>query len=267
MGNAESYEASLPPYRYLEERADRQSKENASHFITTLPIDESQIVSADKRLRFLCLHGRRTSAEVMRGQTMALRSYTQIDCVFLDAPYASSGPADDMIAMIYPDSAHLEWFDPRNTNFPQMLDNALKYLICFIEKHGPFDGVMGFSQGATITTLLMSRLKTDEAHKGSLPSCVLIGGIDPSHYIPDCSMEALNVNSLHIMGQKDPAFGRSIKLCEFYAENMVTKIEHNEGHNIPSVRTKTYHLIKKWLWEVACGDEACYSYRVIERAK
>ena len=266
MGNVESYEETLPPYRYLEEKADRESKENASQFITTLPIDKSEIVSHSKRLKFLCLHGRRTSAEIMRGQTMALRSYTQIDCVFLDAPYTASGPADDMIAMIYPDSAYLEWFDPKSSDFSQMLDASIKYLMNFVKIHGPFDGVMGFSQGATIATLLISRLKTDESLKGYLASCVLVGGVDPLHYIPSHSIDVLNVNSLHIMGRKDQVFESSMKLCEFYTENMATKIEHDEGHNVPSVRTRTYHLIKKWFWEVASGDEKCYSFKLVERA-
>ena len=67
------------------------------------------------------------------------------------------------------------------------------------------------------------------------------------------------------MGQKDHVFERSVKLWEMYAENLAVKIEHTEAHNIPSVKTSTYHLIKKWLWEVASGDERSYLYKIVER--
>ena len=261
MGNA----AASREFRYLDERCDRGTKENASYFISSIPKDESEIVDTNQRLRFLCLHGRRTSAEIMRGQTMALRHYTQIDCVFLDAPYVASGPADDMIAMIYPDSAYLEWFNPKDADFSHKLKDSLKYVMDFVEIYGPFDGVIGFSQGATLATMLMSTLKQSE-HQTKLPSsCVLIGGVDPMYYISGYPPDILHVNSLHIMGQKDHVFERSVKLWEMYAENLAVKIEHTEAHNIPSVKTSTYHLIKKWLWEVASGDERSYLYKIVER--
>ena len=265
MGGVQSNEEFLPSYRYIEEKADRNTKDNASKYIMTLPKDESEVVNASRRLRFLCLHGRRTSAEIMRGQTMALRSYAQIDCVFLDAPYVASKPADDMISMIYPDSPYLEWFDPKATNFPQMLEDCIMYLIDFVDKYGPFDGIIGFSQGATVATLLMNRLKKLERLEKLLSSCVLIGGVDPSYYIPDQTKEVLDVNSLHIIGQKDELFESSLKLCDFYEESMATRIEHVEGHNIPSIRTVTYHLIKKWFWEVASGDKNFYLYKITNR--
>ena len=47
-----------------------------------------------KKLKFLCLHGRRTSCEILRMQTAALRAYTQIDCTFIDAPFPAEGEPD-----------------------------------------------------------------------------------------------------------------------------------------------------------------------------
>ena len=42
----------------------------------------------------LCLHGWRTSGEILSMQMGALRHNTGIDCTFVDAPYGSIGEVD-----------------------------------------------------------------------------------------------------------------------------------------------------------------------------
>ena len=41
-------------------------------------------------IRFLCLHGWRTSGDIMMIQSYALKDYLKIDCVYIDAPFTAT---------------------------------------------------------------------------------------------------------------------------------------------------------------------------------
>lgn len=58
----------------------------------------------------LCLHGWRTSGEILSMQMGALRHNTGIDCTFVDAPFASIGDPDPGISFFYKNFSYYEWF-------------------------------------------------------------------------------------------------------------------------------------------------------------
>jgi len=227
--------------------------DNASRYLTTITHDESR-VTTDHALRFLCLHGWRTSGDILRMQSAALRAYLQLDCVFPNALFCAEGPPDDGVATFYPDMDYFEWYfkDDRHV---RSIDENLSYLVQFIQKHGPFDGILGFSQGASFATMLADRLSTEKGISSNVKYIILIGGVNPpaSH----APRSPLQIKSLHLMGLLDEVLERSKALKDMFAPELATVIEHAEGHNIPSIRTDTYHAIKKWVWE----DEG-YEYKV-----
>ena len=55
------------------------------------------------------------------------------------------------------------------------------------------------------------------------------------------------IPSLHIQGASDPFLSSSKKLEEMYDPNTRTQMLHGEEHNIPSIRTELYPLIKSWV--------------------
>jgi hypothetical protein len=59
----------------------------------------------------------------------------------------------------------------------------------------------------------------------------------------------ISIPSLHIMGLHDEYRPRSEELSDMYddANDMRTIIVHEEGHNIPSIRTKLYPQITAWM--------------------
>lgn len=45
----------------------------------------------NRKMRVLCLHGKRTSGNIMKMQTSAMRYHTPMDCDFIDAPFLAEG--------------------------------------------------------------------------------------------------------------------------------------------------------------------------------
>ncbi len=110
---------------------------------------------------------------------------------------------------------------------------------------GPFDGVMGFSQGAALAATLCAMQHVDAA---SVPwrfrFCVLIGGFVPTISAPAAAVDALKaveaapctVPSLHIFGEADEIVvpERARALVARFADPIVAP--HSGGHYIPSKR-------------------------------
>lgn len=55
------------------------------------------------------------------------------------------------------------------------------------------------------------------------------------------------IPSLHILGSADPLRDYSVKAVQFYGEETRTVLEHQEGHNIPSLGTGLYPVIADWV--------------------
>lgn len=133
----------------------------------------------EKKPRFLCLHGFRTSGEIMKKQIGKWPNSVleKLDLVFLDAPFPCQGKSD--VEGIFP-PPYYEWFQfnpvihlsffsisilcffffflkRKETYFSiffefqefseyENFDECLAYIEDFMIKQGPFDGLMGFSQ-------------------------------------------------------------------------------------------------------------------------
>ena len=53
--------------------------------------------------------------------------------------------------------------------------------------------------------------------------------------------------SLHVMGRGDPFLPRSRELEELYSPAGRASVLHEEGHNIPSLRTGAYPQLREWI--------------------
>ncbi|CAI0455819.1 unnamed protein product [Linum tenue] len=87
-----------------------------------------------RKPRFLCLHGFRTHATILKKQLTIKWSESvlqNLDLVFVDAPYPSEGKSEDFAEY---------------KNFEQ----CLAYIEELMIKHAPMDGLLGFSHGAIL---------------------------------------------------------------------------------------------------------------------
>ncbi|EOY15381.1 Uncharacterized protein TCM_034460 [Theobroma cacao] len=110
---------------------------------------EAEIV---RKPRFLCLHGFRTRGAILKKQietNWPQSVLEKIDLVYPDAPFPAQGKAD--VEGIF-DPPYYEWFQFNKeftsyTNF----EECLAYIEDIMIKQGPFDGLLGFSQGAILS--------------------------------------------------------------------------------------------------------------------
>lgn len=225
-----------------------------------------------KKIRVLCLHGFRTNAKVMENQTRPLRKALgdRADFLFLDGPFEAEGPTDASIERAHgKDAPFYEWCRIKsadedagsgaNLNAATALtstdkewrfkyvgiDRTIEFLDEQLAKHGPFDVVLGFSQGGVVATHLSMHYLQRDVRWWNL--CVCVGGVpvrglELQHLFETPSGEPilLPFPSIHIMGKKDPLYTESIKLAAMYEANpegsVLPKLvlEHDGGHRFPS---------------------------------
>eukprot|EP00892_Ulva_mutabilis_P000942 jgi/Ulvmu1/10849/UM007_0023.1 len=118
-------------------------------------------MSKNVKLRVLCLHSFRTSGGIFKKQVSRSGFEDAISDVvelsFIDAPHVASGPAPDDVGPHF-EPPYFEWWDSQTSVKPEgkvstysgWQASVAKLREVLIEQ-GPFDGVMGFSQGGALT--------------------------------------------------------------------------------------------------------------------
>lgn len=133
------------------------------------------------------MHGMRTSAAILSMQTAAMQYHTPLQFEFIDAPFDAVGPPDRGVSMFYPDHKYYEWFIRGAGDSYIGLDESIMYLIKQLKETGPFDGILGFSQGASMVTRL-ARLQHENSilfgGKSLFEFVICIGGVPPRDIEP-----------------------------------------------------------------------------------
>ena len=105
--------------------------------------------------KLLCLHDIGSNNIVTSYQTEGLKLSTNFECIFMHAPHISDGfPSFDgqIAGPFYCWADILQRPAIPETILEGQLDESLDCLAQFCIANGPFDGVYGFSQGASIVT-------------------------------------------------------------------------------------------------------------------
>ncbi len=129
------------------------------------------------KLRTLCLHSFRTSAAFLELQLGSFSNVGRLlsehcEFVYLSAPNRAAQAVEESM----PESMrrlspppYYEWWNARDeadgTVVYDHLDASLQHVSDFIRREGPFDGVLGFSQGGSLAHLLCMLDRED----GGLP--------------------------------------------------------------------------------------------------
>ena len=188
-----------------------------------------------RRLRILCLHGYHGSGRVLRSQlgvvadTLAARA----ELVFADAPSIAAGDFGWWHAVdSEPDRASDDpGVDGRHKHYKGFA-RTRDALATMFERSGPFDGVLGFSQGAALTALLVGLRGAPIA----FDFAIIVGGFsanDPELARLYDRKEAYTLPSVHVMGRTDGivSIDRSRELARRFAR--ATILEHEGGHVVP----------------------------------
>ncbi|XP_048331902.2 uncharacterized protein LOC107407488 [Ziziphus jujuba] len=205
-----------------------------------------------KKPRVLCLHGFRTSGEILKKQVEKWpQSVLQnLDLVYPDAPFPAQGKSD--VEGIF-DPPYYEWFQfnkefTEYTNF----DECLQYIEDFMIKNGPFDGLLGFSQGAILSGGLPG-LQAKGVALTKVPKIkflIIIGGAKFRN--PDVAEKAysspIQCPSLHFFGETDFLKPYGLELLESCVDPHV--INHPKGHTVPRLDEKSLPTMQSYLEKI-----------------
>lgn len=221
-------------------------------------------------LRVLCLHGFRTNDRVMLDQTRELRALLGQDAefVFLNAPMEAEGDSDATIERVYAEhKPFFEWFIQRapggsgikdaaeaakaiqlfetgaeEHSAPEYigLERSIAHIVEYINKQGPFDIMLGFSQGCVMATILsMWYLKQQKPRPWKLN--LLFNGLraygNNAQYLfqdSDGQLLMVPVPSVHVLGRTDPLCPAGEQLSAMYATESNLVLHHDGTHRFPS---------------------------------
>lgn len=228
-----------------------------------------------RKLRILCLHGFRQNASGFRGRTgsLAKKLKALAELVFVDAPHelsfvyqpcsfdhnsntttsSSLGSTPPkicskkfawLVGTDYQGSNGTEWkkadipFDAlQYQQQTEGFNESLSYLKTVFAQSGPFDGVLGFSQGAAMAALLCS---LQRKLKGQIDFrfVMLCSGFAVN--MTELSQGSINIPSLHVFGNDTGSKDRQIDsqasrhLASLFEAGCSVIIEHGFGHIIPT---------------------------------
>lgn len=126
---------------------------------------------------------------------------------------------------------------------------ALTLLDEYIAAEGPFDGVIGFSQGASLAA--MHIIRTAQRHAECPFKCAIFfscsGLYDPAALVdqgearkldPVAEGEIIRIPTIHIWGQKDLIKEESEILSKLCDKQVRTVFVHEGGHEVPGLGGK-----------------------------
>ncbi|XP_048232240.1 esterase CG5412-like [Ricinus communis] len=195
-----------------------------------------------KKPRILCLHGFRTSAAILKKLVERWPGdvLEKLDLVFLDAPFPARGKSD--VEGIF-DPPYYEWFQG-NQDFTEYwnFEECLTYIENYMIERGPFDAVLGFSQGAILAAALPG-MQEDGVCLTKVPKIKFLIIISGAKFggtkfgLPKLAVSAFSspveCPSLHFIGETDFLKEEGIALLESFVNPII--IHHSKGHTIPKL--------------------------------
>ncbi|KAA8517859.1 hypothetical protein F0562_015352 [Nyssa sinensis] len=208
----------------------------------------------EKKMKILCLHGFRTSGNFLQKQLSkwdpSIFAPHDFHMDFPDGLYPAAGKSD--IEAIFP-PPYFEWFQ-FNMDFTEYtnLEECISYLCEYIKSKGPFDGLLGFSQGATLSALLLGYQTQGKVLKEHPPMKLFVSISGTKFKDPSlCEVaykDPIKVKSVHFVGAKDWLRLPSEELATAFDNPLI--IRHPQGHTVPRLNEETVEKLQKWSREI-----------------
>ncbi|KAA0704131.1 Esterase OVCA2 [Triplophysa tibetana] len=217
-------------------------------------------------LRILCIHGYRQNGNSFREKTGALRKLLkkQVELVYISAPHKVPGIQNETNqepekACGGDEDQRGWWFS--NIQAPSFnaqeecegslgLEDSVDTVRTAVKELGPFDGILGFSQGAALVAILCALQEQKQEPVFNFRFAILVAGFRSA-----CSQHqrfyegpAIAIPSLHVYGQDDRVIPEKMSQDLLPAFDGVQILIHPGGHFIPaaSLHRQTYQdFLKK----------------------
>ncbi len=195
------------------------------------------------RLKLLVLHGLRQNGESLRARTRPLRHALAdiADLTYVTSPlqYSPRGATRaEILATLgeipeYP-MQRAWWLASEDTIDYEGFDTSLHYLEAIFREQGPFDGVIGFSQGGALTAVLAAMLP-HPVFTFRFAICISSFPSRAPAHAQYFEPRRIKLPTLHVLGLNDTmvAPDRSIKLFEAFDPTTSTLVKHDSGHFVP----------------------------------
>ncbi|GIL60114.1 hypothetical protein Vafri_14749 [Volvox africanus] len=222
------------------------------------------------RQRVLCIHSFRTSGKIFQQQLQRaglLEALSDlVEFVFVDAPHPASGPIPRDVRPYF-EGPYYEWFTAESVGDRVEFDEAKmkaseRFLMALLAQQGPFDGLIGFSQGAAMSGALValqrSGLRAELSTLRPLRFCILFAGLKSRHPDHLAAFDALSGKvpcpSLHVFGDKDALKNPH---CTELADSFrsATVLLHQRGHVIPVLHEPQLAIMRAFIQATASAPE------------
>lgn len=220
-----------------------------------------------KKMKILCLHGFRTSGSFLKKQISkwdpSIFASFQMD--FPDGLFPAGGKSD--IEGIFP-PPYFEWFqfDKDFTEYTN-LEECISHLCEYITTKGPFDGLLGFSQGATLSALLLGYQMQGKVLKGHPPFKLFVSISGSKFRAPSiCDVaykDKIKARSVHFIGEKDWLKLPSEDLASAFEDPLI--IRHPQGHTVPRLDEAAVEKLGNWTKEVIVSHDKIGHGEAVEK--
>ncbi|KAJ0042898.1 hypothetical protein Pint_18369 [Pistacia integerrima] len=209
-----------------------------------------------KKMKILCLHGFRTSGSFLKKQISkwdpSIFAHFEMD--FPDGIFPAGGKSD--IEGIFP-PPYFEWFQ-FNEDFTEYtnLEQCITHLCDYITTKGPFDGLLGFSQGATLSALLLGYQTQGKVLKDHPPLKFFVSISGSKFRKPNiCEVaykDPIKAKSVHFIGAKDWLKLPSEELAAAFENPLI--VRHPQGHTVPRLDETAVEQLRSWTTEIIESD-------------
>ncbi|BES92466.1 ovarian cancer-associated gene 2 protein [Nesidiocoris tenuis] len=181
-----------------------------------------------RKLKVLCLHGYGQNKEVFRSRLGSLRRSfkSSVDFEFIDAPlvvepFGEPPPQGDPRA----------WWHKSDTEGTG-IDASIEIVKEAVLNNGPFDGILGFSQGAALLGVISAYINSKAIDFPELKFVILVAGYK-YQLKEDYFNEIINIPSFHVIGDTDQIIAkeRSELLRQSFKDPQI--LSHKGGHYVP----------------------------------
>ncbi|KAJ4764849.1 Dihydrofolate reductase [Rhynchospora pubera] len=204
-----------------------------------VPLGGEITAPTSRKPRFLCLHGRGTSGAIMEKQVVGKWPHhvtSRMDLFFADGPLPSKEGSSPVEGIFPP--PYYEWIQySEDFKDCQNFDESVAYIEDLMIKHGPFDGLMGFSQGAILSAALPG-LQARGLALTKVPKIkwvvIISGAVLPKPKVAQKAFGTkIECRSLHFLGEEDFLKIHGEKLLKSFVDPLV--IYHPKGHTVPKL--------------------------------
>lgn len=200
-----------------------------------------------RKLKILCLHGYYNNVDVMKYQFDYYEKIFEdyVDFVYINGYYENHDIFDYSLYKMFKDKAFYSWvITDQKTNKPSSFIDSMEYVIDYMDSTGPYDGLLGFSQGTYLvrTILKVDEFQTKFPRPKHIPDFgIIVAGPLELKYLGNKEhphdkykyWTAFKQPMLYMYGEKDML----LKGIEFgvIKEGDFTVIKHSAGHNVPKL--------------------------------